>query len=176
MPHQLEGFKLAERVGITHKWLVFAMLFATLLGTLSAFWSLLHIVHQNPGIIRGAWTFSELQAWLSRPTSFDSPAFAFTGVGLTFSFLLMALRARFLWWPLHPAGYALAASWTMNMLWLPLFFSWAIKAILLRHGGLKTHQQAAPFFLGLILGEFIIGSFWSLFCVIVGTPTYTFWI
>jgi hypothetical protein len=176
MPHQLEGFKLAERVGITHRRLVFAMLFATVLGTLFAFWSLLHIVHQNPGIIRGAWTFSELQAWLSRPTGFDNPAFAFTGVGLSFSFLLMLLRARFLWWPLHPAGYALAASWTMNMLWLPLFFSWAIKAILLRHGGLKTHQQAAPFFLGLILGEFIIGSFWSLFCVIVGTPTYTFWI
>jgi hypothetical protein len=64
----------------------------------------------------------------------------------------------------------------MNMLWLPLFFSWLIKATLLRYGGLKMHQQAVPFFLGLILGEFIVGSFWSVFCAIIGHPAYTFWI
>ena len=92
------------------------------------------------------------------------------------SFFLMAMRTRLLWWPLHPAGYALSASWTMNMLWFPLFLSWAAKAVLLRYGGLKAHRQAVPFFLGLILGEFIMGSFWSLFCVIFGSPTYTFWI
>ena len=176
MPHQLEGFRLAERVGMTHKKLVFAILFATVLGTLSSFWSLLHIVYQNPGIMRGSGTFTQLQVWLSRPTPPDYLAIAFTGLGLMVSFTLMALRTHFLWWPLHPAGYALSASWTMNMLWLPLFFSWAAKAILLRYGGLKAHQQAVPFFLGLILGEFIIGSFWSLFCVIFGSPTYTFWI
>jgi hypothetical protein len=176
MPHQLEGFRLAERVGMTHKKLVFAILFATVLGTLSSFWSLLHIVYQNPGIMRGSGTFTQLQVWLSRPTPPDYLAIAFTGLGLMVSFTLMALRTHFLWWPLHPAGYALSAGWTMNMLWLPLFFSWAAKAILLRYGGLKAHQQAVPFFLGLILGEFIIGSFWSLFCVILGHPTYTFWI
>ena len=180
MPHQLEGFKLAERVGMTYKPLVFVMLFATVLGTLSAFWAYLHIAYRAPSDVEGSYTgpqaFAQLQAWLSRPTSPDYPAAAFAGFGLILSFTLMALRTSFLWWPLHPAGYALSASWTMNMLWLPLFFSWAAKAILLRYGGLKMHQQAVPFFLGLILGEFIIGSFWSLFCVILGHPTYTFWI
>ena len=180
MPHQLEGFKLAERVGMTYKPLVFVMLFATVLGTLSAFWAYLHIAYRAPGDVEGSYTgpqaFAQLQAWLSRPTSPDYPAAAFAGFGLILSFTLMALRTSFLWWPLHPAGYALSAGWTMNMLWLPLFFSWAAKAILLRYGGLKAHQQAVPFFLGLILGEFIIGSFWSLFCVILGHPTYTFWI
>ena len=62
------------------------------------------------------------------------------------------------------------------MLWLPLFFSWATKANLLHYGGFRAHQKAAPFFLGLILGVFIMGSIWSLFCLVLGTPTYTFWI
>ncbi|MBI1926291.1 hypothetical protein HYR99_18850 [Candidatus Poribacteria bacterium] len=180
MPHQLEGFKLAERVQMKNKKLVFAILLATILGTLSAFWAFLHIAYRTPGGVVGSFTgpqaFSQLQAWLSRPIHTDYPAVAFIGIGLMLSFCLMAMRTRFLWWPLHPAGYALSASWTMNMLWLPLFFSWATKAVLLRYGGLKAHRQAVPFFLGLILGEFIMGSFWSLFCVILGRPTYTFWI
>jgi hypothetical protein len=40
----------------------------------------------------------------------------------------------------------------------------------------QNAPQAVPFFLGLILGEFIVGSFWSVFCAIIGHPVYTFWI
>lgn len=180
MPHQLEGFKLAERVGIQYKRLVFVLLFATVLGTFSAFWAFLHIAYRTPGGVTASGTgpqaFTQLQMWLLRPVETDSPAVIFAGFGLILSFCLMVLRSRFLWWPLHPAGYALSGAWTMNMLWLPLFFSWLIKAMLLRYGGLKMHQQAVPFFLGLILGEFIVGSFWSIFCAILGHPAYTFWI
>ena len=180
MPHQLEGFKLAERVGMPYKRLVFALLLATVLGTLSSFWAFLHIAYQTPGGVTasgtGPQTFAQLQMWLLRPVETDYPAVVFAGFGLILSFCLMVLRSRFLWWPLHPAGYALSGAWTMNMLWLPLFFSWLTKVTLLRYGGLKMHQQAVPFFLGLILGEFIVGSFWSIFCAILGHPAYTFWI
>ncbi len=41
MPHQLEGFKLAERTGTSNKRLVLAMMIAVALGSLSAFWALL---------------------------------------------------------------------------------------------------------------------------------------
>jgi Domain of unknown function (DUF6784) len=34
---------------------------------------------------------------------------------------------------------------------------------------------AAPFFLGLILGEFVVGSLISLLGVLTGTPTYVLW-
>ena len=90
MPHQLEGFKLAERVGMTYKPLVFVMLFATVLGTLSAFWAYLHIAYRAPGDVEGSYTgpqaFAQLQAWLSRPTSPDYLAAAFAGFGLILSF------------------------------------------------------------------------------------------
>ena len=31
-------------------------------------------------------------------------------------------------------------------------------------------------FLGLILGEFIVGGFWTLIGTFMGVPTYAFWI
>jgi Domain of unknown function (DUF6784) len=40
---------------------------------------------------------------------------------------------------------------------------------------LRPLDRAAPFFLGLILGEFVVGSLISLLGVLIGTPTYVFW-
>ena len=100
MPHQLEGFKLAERVGMPYKRLVFALLFATALGTLSSFWAFLHIAYQTPGGVTsgtGPQTFTQLQMWLLRPAETDYPAVAFAGFGLILSFCLMVLITRFLW-------------------------------------------------------------------------------
>ena len=34
--------------------------------------------------------------------------------------------------------------------------------IVLKYGGLKLHRQARPFFLGLILGGYMVGGFWTI--------------
>ena len=36
--------------------------------------------------------------------------------------------------------------------------SWLIKWLILQYGGVVRHRKVAPFFLGLILGEFTIGE------------------
>ena len=41
--------------------------------------------------------------------------------GFLITAALMALRARFTWWSLHPVGYAMANTNTMNQGWLPFF-------------------------------------------------------
>jgi hypothetical protein len=83
---------------------------------------------------------------------------------------------RFFWWPFHPAGYAITTSWGMNIIWSCLFFSWLIKSVILKYGGLKIHRQAIPFFLGLILGEFTVGSLWTIIGIVFGVQTYGFWV
>lgn len=62
----------------------------------------------------------------------------------------------------------------MNVFWFSIFFSFLIKWIILRFGGLNTHRKAIPFFLGLILGEFIVGSIWSLIGITIDKPMYRF--
>ncbi len=81
---------------------------------------------------------------------------------------------RFIWWRLHPAGYAVSGTWAMNEFWLSIFVSWLAKAIILRFGGLKSHRQAIPFFLGMLLGDFVIGGAWSILGIALHRSMYVF--
>jgi hypothetical protein len=64
----------------------------------------------------------------------------------------------------------------MNCLWLPIFIAWAAKLVMLRYGGYKVFQGAIPLALGLVLGEFIVGSLWTLIGIILQINTYAFWV
>ena len=64
--------------------------------------------------------------------------------------------------PLHPAAYVLNTSFANDFFWCDMFVAWAMKSLLLRYGGMRMYRQAMPFFLGLILGDFVTGAAWSL--------------
>jgi hypothetical protein len=55
-----------------------------------------------------------------------------------------------------------------------IFVGWFLKWIILKYGGRKWHRGAIPFFLGIVLGEFIIGTFWSLLGILSAQPMYRF--
>ena len=177
MPQQLEGFKLAERARIRNNHLLWAMIVANIVAPLATFWAYLHIMYHNGATQNwpGAEAFNRLAKWLTYPSTTDLKATAFMGTGLAFAVFLSLMRLKFLWWPFHPAGYAVSGSWSMNNIWFCILISWAVKAILLRQGGLKAHQKAIPFFLGLILGEFTVGSVWTIIGIVWDMPTYGFW-
>jgi len=178
MPHQLEGFKLAERTGINNRRLLLAMIISVAAGIIASFWSYLHISYTNGthGSNSGyGWRpFNRTQNWLTNPLTPNHPATIAVVVGLLLTLFLWIMRTRMFWWPLHPAGFAISSSWSMNVFWFSIFFSSAAKWIILRQGGLKMHRKAIPFFLGLILGEFVIGSIWSLIGVALNRPMYRF--
>ena len=115
-----------------------------------------------------------LQAWLVYPKLPDPSSVISLGFGLVFGLFLMIMRMRFIWWPFHPAGYAVASSYGMRENVSSLFFSWLIKICVLKYGGLRLHKRAIPLFLGLILGEFAIGGAWAMIGVVFGIQTYDF--
>jgi hypothetical protein len=185
MPHQLEGFKLAERTKTSNKGLIFAMMFAVAWGSLSAFWALIDQGYRIGMEVRAPWPsltafgrepYDRLQNWLLTLTTTDYQQSIFTIIGFFSTILLMVLRMKFFWWPFHPAGFAITTSWGMNIIWSCLFVSWLIKWVIMKYGGLKMHQRAIPFFLGLILGEFTVGSLWTLIGITFGIQTYGFWV
>ena len=55
------------------------------------------------------------------------------------------------------SGEVKGASFALMRLWLPLFTSWLLKGLILRYGGLKGYRRALPFFMGLVVGEFMAG-------------------
>ena len=184
MPHQLEGFKISTQVNIS-QWKTFiAIIVACVVGIFSAFWVLLHIPYQLGALAQIPWPtvnafglepWRRLENWLINPMVTSIPETIFIGVGMLVTFGLMFMRMKFFWFPLYPAAYAVTNSWAIHNIWFCLFIAWVIKIIILQYGGLKAHQKATPFFLGLILGEFTIGSLWTIIGILLGIPTYGFY-
>jgi len=177
MPHTLEGFKLADESKMNQRRLVFAMMLATVMGILVAFWAYLVVSYKigaKPVLGRGG--YHSLRNWLYYPTDTNRPAVAFMCIGFLFTGFIWWLRTRFSLLPFHPAGYAIASStWTFGWLWFSVFVSWAIKTILLKFGGIGAYRKALPFFLGLLWGEFIVGGIWVLVRLFFNVRVYSFY-
>ena len=175
MPHQLEGLKLAQRTQMDGRRVVIAMIIAIIAGTIAGYWARLQACYgYGSEIYAGHETFTRLQRWLYSQPPVDWGSVSFIIVGFLFALVMMVVRVQFIWWPLHPAGYAVSGSWSMGVFWFSLFVSWAVKFSLLRLGGLRVYRRAVPFFLGLILGGFVIGSCWSILGIILQRPMYRF--
>ncbi len=184
MPNQIEAFKMAEVTGMGNRRLWLAMLIAIVVGIFATFWANLDITFRNGAIAKAGgfkgwvgWeSFNRLQRWLINPSDPNWAGISFMGVGAVLTFLMMFMRMRFLWWPFHPAGYALAISFAMDYFWFAFFVAWLLKYLILRHGGIQMHRRAAPLFLGLILGDYVIGSIWAIIGPSFGIRTYKIFI
>ncbi len=183
MPHQLEGFKIAERRGFSSRSVFWLLLFATLLGILSAFAIFPHVLYRYGAEARAGgmkavgWdTYNRLSSWLQHPRPPDWIANGFLFGGLLLTFVLTFLRHKFLWWPFHPAGYALANGFGIDDYWFTMFFASSIKWVILRQGGARTYRRSLPFFFGLIVGDYILACGWALLGVILNRPMYTIWV
>ncbi len=185
MPFMLEGYKMAERTALSYRKLFYAILIAAAAGAIASFWTELHIYYQvgaaskiaPPGVpmIFGGEPYNRLDGWLrgiQQPTQNIQLAIL---AGFVLTILLNAFRMRFFWFPFHPVGFAISSSWAMHQLWVCMLIAWTIKILLLRYGGLRLYRQAVPLFLGLILGECVMGSLWTLIGIALHMPTYAFW-
>ncbi len=171
MPHQLEAFVGLKRVGGKLSPLVFALMLAAAVAIVAALlWNLqLYYVNGAAGgnvnswrISKGTEPWSNLQHALHDPKAANGTALAAMMGGAFMILLLSALRTRFVGFPLHPAAYALNMSFANDFFWCDLLLAWLIKSCILRYGGIKLYRQVLPFFLGLILGDYVTGSVWSL--------------
>lgn len=186
MPIQLEAFKMADATGRRGEMRVWfwALLLAGGLGALCAFWALLHLTYQFGAIAKadrtamlafGTEPWNRLSGWIRQPKGPNGSVDVALVGGFLFAAFLQAMRVRFAWWPFHPLAYAVSSSFEINLVWMPLFIAWVIKALLLRYAGVRAYQNSLPFFYGLILGQFVEGSLLNIWGISTGIPTYQFW-
>jgi hypothetical protein len=167
MQSHVDSFRLGRRSDVSLRGLTGAILLASAVGTVAAFWALLHVTYQvgfESAKFRGpaVWAFGndpwrKLDNWLQSPQPSDPAAVGAYLFGIGMVAFLALMRSRFVGWPFHPAGYLVAGSFGLMRLWLPVFMAWLIKALVLRYGGLRGYRAALPFFIGLVLGEFALG-------------------
>jgi hypothetical protein len=172
MQTHVDAMHIGKRTRTPLRSLTVILLLASAVGIVSAFWAFLHMTYtvgfesatfQGPALWAfGADPWHKWANWMHSPMPPDRGAMGAYLFGALFTLFLAAMRARFVWWPFHPAGYLVAGSFGLFRLWLPLFVSWLVKVLLLRYGGLRAYRLALPFAYGLILGEFSMGFLRSL--------------
>jgi hypothetical protein len=184
MPSQLEAFKMSEYADLDRKWLARAMILATAAAIVFSFWANMQITFREGAAARAggfkSWvgweTYNRLATWVRSPEPPDYRAMAVMVIGGAVVFALKALRYRYTGLPFHPAGYALAISFAMDYFWFAFFASWLIKTVVMRYGGQKAHREGIWFFMGLVLGDYVIGSIWAIIGPVMGRPNYKIFI
>ena len=183
MPDQLEAFKLAERTGIRNRTMFGVLVIASLVGILSSLILYPYAIYSE-GVAAGseqihaggADTYNFLSSWLVNPKPTDWLATSVLGLAFAGNLGIMFLRSRFVWCPLHPAGYVIGvAPGTTDVIWFPLLLAMITKWLILKHGGINAYRKAVPFFIGLVLGEALMGCFWPLLSLILRSAVYS-WI
>ncbi|MBV9848802.1 MAG: hypothetical protein JO250_03855 [Armatimonadetes bacterium] len=180
MPHQLEAFKMAQEVGASRRALTKAIVLATVLGLSVSFFIALSFWHGYGAEVRtepwrtsqGRVPFDSLVYLIRNRPSPDGPGMGAVGFGFLLTAALTYLRTRFVWWPLHPIGYAIANTYTMSATWLPFLLAWLFKSLALRYGGSRFYRLSQPFFLGLIAGDLFGGGFFTALGALTGINVY----
>lgn len=171
LPHQLQAFVGQKRAGGSLRGVPLALMVTAAVALLcSLLWDLqLYYVngaatgHVNQWrVTEGSAPWEALGKWLQHPKPPDGNALVGMAAGSLITGVLTLLRARFVSFPLSPTGYVLNTSWANDLFWLDMLIAWTFKTLLLRYGGLKIYRQMLPLFLGLILGDFVAGSVWSM--------------
>jgi hypothetical protein len=183
-PHALEGMKMADVTSTSQRAITRGIMLAACVGAVGVFWTYLSRaydlgagtarVERWPRVFPGE-NFERLHEWFITPGTPNFGSMVAAGVAFLISLGMAAARLRLAWFPLHPLGYAVANSWGMAQIWLPVAIGSILKAVVMRYGGLRVYRRAVPLFLGLILGEMLVGCFWSLYGIALGIRAYDFW-
>ncbi len=180
MPHQLDGFRMAGAARLNMRRLLLAILAAIVVVISVGFWAALAIWYRLGAAAKADWwrtqmgeqPFISLSSYLQTPPVADAGGIAFTALGLVFTCFLAVMRARYVWWPFHPVGYAMANTAIWGQLPFPFFIAWATKLLVLRYGGIRLYRRSLPFFLGVIVGDLAGGAFFTLLGGIVRMNVY----
>ena len=179
------GLKLAELLGSNRRPLFWFILLAVVISLVGSVWSVLVLCYEYGGINLSSWffgggvraPFEYIAVKLNTPTAPNWGGWVHTFLGGGIMTALMLARHHLLWWPLHPIGFPVGAVWLMDQLWLSIFLAWLIKLMVMKYGGPALFRSTRPFFLGLILGQYVISGVWLIIDYLTGmTDNSVFWI
>ncbi len=172
MPFFMDSYRIAKVTYIPFLGLVKVMWLSIVTSLIFSSWSFLRLVYRRGANTMmqgaGAWFLQHSPRQVldftvayfdqpRQPTPLSRGCFI---IGFIVTLLLYRLRQLLVWFPLHPIGYAMGPSWPMIQLWFSTMLGWLLKALLLRYGGLSAFRLWRPFFLGLLIGEYLAAGIW----------------
>ena len=183
LPHQFEALFFEHKLGLNGKKLLIWSIIAVCVAQAWALFWFLFLGHKHGlGMDWANWmpwasqeSWRQLAGWLARDEGFNYGRCLASVGGFAVYFGLMTVRTRFIWWPLHPAGFALSTTWYMAHMWFPMFIAWLAKTIMARYSHAKGMRALTSAAYGLILGDITSGTLWILYSIITRRTVYAFW-
>jgi hypothetical protein len=181
MPAQLEAFKIGQLVRTPLRPIALAMTIALFVGIAAAMVFSVNLYYtygaETAKVYRGfanagTYNWNWLKGWVENPEPMHHSAIAAALLGALSVGCLHWLRTTFLGFPLTASAFAFAMTYAIDFFWLDFVIAWALKTVILRYGGMRLYRRAMPFFLGLILGEFVTSSFWTIVSAASGLQLY----
>lgn len=170
MPNQMEAIKLGVVTQTSLRSLSLAIMAAALFALPIGWWSGLHLYYEGgaEAKCRGFNWFAAheswgvLEGWLKVGQPIDWERVGYMGLGAALVWGLMSLRRFLIWFPFHYAGYAVAITFAMNYYWFSFLVCWLVKLLVLRYGGIRLYRKLLTFFSGMIFGEYVTSTAWSI--------------
>lgn len=106
--------------------------------------------------------YENAQRLVDQPVGPNHWTITYAAAGAVVMGLLIFCYYKFPWWPLHPLGYLVAYSAGMKILWFPFFLGWLCNHLVLHYGGTALFNRVRFLFIGLILGDFLMGGVYAV--------------
>lgn len=171
LPSFVQSWKLAHDRKIAAKPLLALISAVIIVGLVMGIWMNVRLGHQNGGLSLEWWftkgapqenanNIATLSRGLLGNLVPSASNWFWLALGGAATFAMMTLRARFVWFPLHPIGYLFGLSYALNRLWFSILLGWLCKVLISRFAGNDTYRKTIPLFLGLALGDVAAMLFW----------------
>lgn len=169
MPSLLHSRKLSH--GKSPGLLIFSGLFFTILASLVTSILAMMTLYYRYGTreLQLEWAsrttvtvFENVHRLVTAPVETGSWITFFAIAGAIVMLILVVCYHRFYWWPIHPLGYLTAYSSAMRILWFSFFVGWVCNTLCMRYGGVTLFKKVQFFFIGLIIGDFLMGGSWAV--------------
>jgi hypothetical protein len=169
MPSLVHASRITEKIK-QRRLVMTAITIALLLGVVVSFTAMLALCYKYGIRELGLdWasgttlhTYENVVALIETPPETSQWVRIFALVGAIVMLLLVIGYHRFFWWPLHPIGYLTCYSSAMRILWFSFFVGWLCNALCMRYGGVLLFKKVRYLFIGLIIGDFLMGGIWAL--------------
>lgn len=182
MPNYMDAFRIAECGQIPRRTLATVLITASFLSVIASLSVALDVYYRHGAATaatdqwrtyQGRLGFDNVRSLLDG--TLPAPGWSHLSAAMVGGCIVIGLATlarRLVWWPLHPAGFVMAQTGSLEWFWLPMTIALILKVAVLRAGGLRWYKAARFFFIGLILGDYVMCVGLALASTFFRVPMY----
>jgi len=172
MANVMQGYKVGELVGLRPRSVLWVMAASLFVAYFASHPSSLYALYSNGVYGLGWWPRGAAESVPRQIHDYTAARTAFTWsegyVGMVHGAIIVGglylLRTFYHQLPFQPFAYAaaLGPQFMMDRYGFSIFCGWLVKYLVLKYGGVGTHNKVRPAALGLIAGNSFILLFWTI--------------